>query len=87
MGSDKGALDKLTSDLKQLRDEVELQMHLASADARDQFSELEHKWDGFRARAEVVGKASESAAEDIGEALEVLGDEIKKGYQKIRSLL
>ena len=87
MGNDKGTLDKLADDLKQLREEVELQMHLASADARDQFADLEKKWESFRARAEVVGKATGETASDVGDALTILGDEIKKGYEKIRSLI
>ena len=87
MGNDKGTLDKLADDLKQLREEVELQMHLASADARDQFTEIEKKWESFRARAEVVGKATEETAADVGDAVTALGEEIKRGYEKIRSLI
>ena len=86
MAEDKG-VDRMLEDLKQVRDELELQIHLAKADARDEWTELEKKWDHFRARAEVVGKAAEEAAGDVGEALEVLGDEIKKGYERIRKLL
>jgi len=87
MAQDKRALDELGEELKQLRDEIELQIHLASADARDEFGELEKKWEHFRARLDVVGKATEEAAEDVGDALDLVGSELKRGYQKIRSLL
>ena len=87
MGNDKRTIEKLGDELKQLREEMELQMHLASADARDQFADLEKKWESFRARAEVVGKATGESASDVGDALTSLGDEIKKGYEKIRSLI
>lgn len=87
MAGEKGALDKIGEELKQLRDEIELQIHLASADARDEFGELEKKWEHFRARLDLVGKATEEAAEDVGDALELVGSELKKGYEKIRSLL
>lgn len=87
MATDKRSLDQLGEDLKQLRDEIELQIHLASADARDEFGELEKKWEQFRARLDVVGKATGEAAEDVGDALDLVGSELKKSYQKIRSLL
>jgi hypothetical protein len=87
VGRDKKALGQLGDELKQLRDEIELQMHLASAGAREEFTELEKKLDHFRARLEVIGKATGEAAEDVGDAVGLLGEEIKRGYQKIRSLL
>ena len=87
MADDKGRLANLTEELKQMRDEIELQIHLASADARDEYKDLEKKWEQYRARLEVVGKATEEAAEDVGDALGLLGQELKKGFQKIRSLI
>ncbi len=87
MAEDKGTLDQLGDELKQIRDEIELKLHLASADARDEFAALEKKLEHYRARLDVVGKATEEAAEDVGDALSLLGQEIKKGYQKIRGLL
>ncbi len=87
MAEDKGTLDQLGDELKQIRDEIELKLHLASADARDEFAALEKKLEHYRARLDVAGKATEEAAEDVGDALSLLGQEIKKGYQKIRGLL
>ncbi|MDJ0848817.1 MAG: hypothetical protein QNK04_10600 [Myxococcota bacterium] len=87
MPEDKGTLKQIGDELKQLRDEIELKLHLASADARDEFEALEKKLEHYRARLDVVGKATEEAAEDVGDALSMLGDEIRKGYHKIRALL
>lgn len=87
MADKKGSFAELAEEVKQLRDELKVQMHLAAADARDEFDGLEKKWEHFRARAEVVGKAAGEAAEDVGDALELLGKELKKGYQKVRGLL
>ena len=44
---------------------------------------MEKKWQHFRARFDRVGKA----AEDVGDALELVGSELKRSYEKIRSLL
>ena len=80
-------LDQLAEDVKRVRDELEVKMHLAAADARDEWTELEKKWKHFRGRMDTVGKVAEEAAEGVGEALDVLGEELKKGYERIRSLL
>jgi hypothetical protein len=34
-----------------------------------------------------VGEAVEEAADDVGEALDVVADEVKRGYERIRNLL
>jgi ElaB/YqjD/DUF883 family membrane-anchored ribosome-binding protein len=87
MAEDKGTMDQLITDVKQLRDELEVQLHLASADARDEFAELEKKWEQLRARAGVVGDAAGEAAGNVGEAVSSVADELKKGYQRIKGLL
>ena len=80
MSEGKSAMDQVIQDLKQMRDELEVQLHLASADARDEFAELERKWQQLRARAEVVGDAASQTADSVA-------DELKKGYQRIKALL
>ena len=87
MAQDTGNFDRLVEDLKQMRDELKVQMHLAAADARDEWNEVEKKWEHLRARLDVVGKAAETSAEEVGDALEVVAQEIKKSYERIRSLL
>ena len=87
MADDNRTIEDLGEELKQARDELQVKIHLAAADARDEWDQLEKKWEHFRARAEVIGKTAEEAAEDVGEALEVVAEELKRGYKKIRSLL
>ena len=71
-------LDDLIQDLKQKRDELHLQMHLASKEAKDEWDELEEKLEGFTAKAKL-----EETGEGIGSALGELGNELKLGYQLI----
>lgn len=80
-------LTNLKQDLREARDELRVQMHLAKADARDEWEKLEPKWDEFQQKLDKVEDAAEDAAEDIGEALSSLGDEIKSGYERIRKAL
>jgi len=87
MSEGKSGVTSLIQDLKQMRDELEVQLHLASADAKDEFAELEKKWDQLRARADVVGEAAGETAGSVGDAISMAADELKKGYQRIKGLL
>jgi len=77
-----GEFDDLIADLKQKRDELRLQIHLASREAQEEWNELEEKMQDFSARAE-LGKTSEG----LGEAFGKLGQEIRQGYRRIRKAI
>ena len=87
MASTKSNLESLAEDLQRLRDELEVQLHLGAAEARDEWEQLEHKLGHFRAQVDKVAEAAEDAAEGVGQAASLAGEEIKKGYERIRSLL
>jgi len=87
MSQTKNDLDRLVEELKQIRDELKVRVHLAAADAKDEWAQLEKKWDHMRARVERVGDVAEDAAEDVGEALASVGKELKKGYERVRNML
>ncbi len=74
--------DDLMADLRQKRDELRVQMNLASKEARDEWEELEAKMEEFREKA----KLSETG-EGIGKALGELGHEIKLGYERLRDAI
>ena len=80
-------IEVLKNDLRQTRDELRVQMHLAKADARDEWDRLETKWDEFQEKLDKVEDAAEDSAKDIGKVLAALGDEIKSGYKRIREAL
>jgi hypothetical protein len=80
-------LNRLVDELKTQRDELAVKLHLARADARDEWAALEKKWDRLRGRAEVVGHEAGKAADDVEAAAKLVVDEIKKGYERIRRLL
>ncbi len=77
-----GEFEDLLADLKQKRDELRLQMHLASKEAQDEWEELEEKMQEFSSRAE-LGKTSEG----LGDALGKLGQELKLGYKRLRNAI
>lgn len=74
--------DDLIEELKQKRDELRVQMNLASREAKDEWEELEEKMDKFLARAD-FGKTGEG----VGDALGKLGEELKLGYKRLRNAI
>ncbi len=87
MNDIKENLQELAAELRQTRDELRVQISLAKAEARDEWEELEEKWEHFRARAKPVEDAVGESAGEVGDALLSLGKELKRGYQRIRDAL
>ena len=82
-------LDDLIEDLKQKRDELRVQVNLASREIKDEWAELEEKMDEFTGKAkEVAGEAGlKETGEGVGQALGQLGHELKLGYERIRDAI
>ena len=80
-------LQELAAELRQTRDELRVQLNLAKAEARDEWEELEEKWEHFRTRMRPVEEAVGESAADVGDAVMALGKELKKGYQRVRDAL
>ncbi len=87
MADDKSSLDKLVSELKQQRDELRLQMHLASMEARDEYERLSGKYDELSDQYEPVSDAVEETAENLLSALSLAAGELKVGFQRVRKAL
>jgi len=75
-------IDKLIEELKTKRDELALQIHLGSKEAQDEWNELEAKWNDFSAKAKL-----EDTADGLSSAAELLSDELKQGYERIKKAL
>ena len=74
--------DDLIEDLKQKRDELRVQINLASREVKEEWEELEGRSRKFLAKAEIA-----RTGEGVSEALGDLGEELKKGYQRIRDAI
>ena len=71
--------DDLLDDLKRQRDELRVQLNLASKEAKDEWEELEGKMEKFSAEAKLAKTGS-----GISAALGLLGNELKQGYKRVR---
>jgi len=80
----KEKLDKLVEDLKRQRDELKLKLHLAKADARDEWAKLETKYQEVKAKMESFKQEAGKSAGVVGAALGRAADEIKKEYDRLR---
>lgn len=78
---------KEVDDLRRVRDELRVQMHLAGQEAKDGFEALERRWEQLEGKAKVVEKGAEASLEEIGDAARLLLDEVKAGYRRVRDLL
>lgn len=74
--------EKLAEDLKQDYDELKLKVHLGAKDAQDEWAELQERWSHFENQANL-----KKSREDVGDALEILGSELKDAFNRIRKAL
>lgn len=87
MSEQRNSLDEVISKLKQERDELQLQMHLASMDAKDEYERLSGKCDDLTDQYEPVKDAVEDTTENIFAALGMVADELKVGFQRVRKAI
>ena len=82
-------LDEVLEQLKQKRDEARVQMHLASKEILDEWDELEDKMEAFSGKAKQFASDAKlkETGSGLGEALGLVGDELKSGYERIRKTL
>jgi len=80
-------LEQEADELRTIRDEIEVQMHLAKLDARDRFDGIEKQWEHADQKLKQLGAAGREAAEDIGAATKIVLDEIRSGYEKLKGML
>ena len=84
MADEKTTLENLISNLKRERDELQLQMHLASMDAKDEYERLSGKcdelWNQFQPFRSAVGET----AQNVCSALTLAADELWVGFKRVR---
>ena len=81
--------DDIIEELKQKRDELRVQVHLASKEIKDEWEDLEQKMEELSGKTRQFSDDAKlkETGEGIGDALGQLGSELKRGYQRIRDAL
>ena len=80
-------LEHEADELRAIREEIEVQMHLGKLEARDKWNDLEKHWDHAEQKLKQLSEAGREAAEDISAATQVVLDEIRSGYEKLKEAL
>lgn len=87
MADAKEQMTKAVEHLRQQRDELQLKLHLAKADAKDEWARLENQWEEIRPKLEAAREEAGKTAESVSTALGLAIDELKKGYERLKGRL
>lgn len=80
-------LEELLEQLKSERDDLNVRMHLAKAEAREQWEAAENQWRSFKQKSEKVLTEIDRTSSEVKQALILLAEELKAGYRRIREQL
>ena len=75
---------ELIRGLKHERDELKLQAHLASMEAREELSRLGDKLDELDHQYEPLKDAVQTSADDVLDSMKLVAYEIRDGLKRIR---
>ncbi|MDK2742175.1 MAG: hypothetical protein H8K03_10390 [Nitrospira sp.] len=87
MADAKEQITKAVEYLKQQRDELQVQLHLAKADAKDEWARLEKQWEEIKPKLEGAREEAGKTAESVSTALGLAIEELKKGYERLKGRL
>jgi len=87
MADAKEKITKAAEHLKQQRDQLRVKLHLAKADAKDEWARLEKQWEEMRPTLDAAREEAGKTAESVGTALSLAMEELKRGYDRLRKRL
>lgn len=79
--------DKLIDKVKTERDELNLKLHLASMDAKEELKDAEKKWDHLKEKASAIADDAVETSEEYIAKAKVVGEELKETYNRIAKRL
>ena len=79
--------DKLVEKLKTERDELNLKIHLASMEAKEEFAEAEKKWGQVKVKASEIADDAKGTSDEYIAKAKVVGEELKETYHRISKRL
>ncbi|RBP52864.1 hypothetical protein [Arenicella xantha] len=83
----KDKYQSLISTLKRERDELNVKVHLASMEVRDEWKGVEEKWEHLQSKGRQLGQATDESAHELGDAVSILGSELKETYKRLKRAL
>jgi CBS domain-containing protein len=83
----KERMDRELEELRRVRDELRVRIHLGRKDAQDRWEQLERRMGELEAHAKRAAQRTEAPLHELGEATRHLIDELRNGYRDLRKLL
>jgi len=83
----KKEFDEITESLKQQRGEIQLQLHLASIEVKQEWKKAEKDWGKFVDSIGVITDETKETSAEIIHATKIIGDELKETYGRIAERL
>ena len=85
---DKHDFEKFWQEVKTQRDELNVQIHLAAAELKEEWQHIEDKqWPEIEHKLRKLAEDYEEHADDLVEALHVVGQEVSNAYSRIKTRL
>jgi predicted nucleic acid-binding Zn-ribbon protein len=81
----KVTLQKELDHLAEVRDELRVQLALAKAEAKEEWNRLEGSWDKIQDDIKKIGEQTKEPVQQIGHAANELVQELKRGYERLRT--
>lgn len=87
MSKERTRTQEMITALKQQRDDLAVRIHLAEAEVKEDLGRIDDKLDQLSHRFDPLKNAVGTSASDVWESLKLLGDEVKKGLDRISKAL
>ena len=79
--------DKLVDKVKTERDELNLKLHLASMDAKEELKDADKKWAQLKEKASAIADDAVDTSEEYIAKAKIVGEELKETYSRITKRL
>ena len=75
--------EQLVEKIKVERDEINLKLHLASMEAKDEFKLAEKQWVVVKAKANEIADSTKENSHEVIAKAKIVGEELKDAYKRI----
>jgi CBS domain-containing protein len=83
----KQRLEQELNELRRIRDELRVRVHLARQDAKDQWEKLEKRFGELESHGKRLAERTHEPLHELAEASRHLVDELRRGYRELRGKL
>jgi hypothetical protein len=83
----KTEFETLMGKLNLEREELQLKLHLAGMEAKDEFDDAEKQWQQIKHKASEIADESIETSEEFISKAKIVGEELKESYHRIAKRL